>query len=336
MNTSHKFNLLINDNKYRKYIIIVVVLAPILFFLIMISTIVVFKNKIPAPRISNSESFNEKARWIQGNLATGCDVLIIGSSMALNNIDGSLLKEMTQAKSVLNLGSWGLTTSESEEILKYVVPLCKPKVIILSTYYGDFDNRPESINWKLFKDYVYGKSTVVTYLKSMDPIYYLSAYINRKHLKSSGNSIYQSLEFDVTGSVMFDCKNFQVDPARWDGQNKYQPLNPERTEANLSALISIENIAKDNHSQLLVVETPLRKVAEVTLFKPEIIHLWDAVTRSVNSAGFTFLKVRSHNDFSDEQFVDFVHLNKCGAIKAMKAIAPAVTKILNKIMQPAQ
>jgi hypothetical protein len=287
---------------------------------------------MPAPRFSTSESFNEKARWIRNFSANKCDVLIIGSSMSLNNIDASYIKVLTHGKSVLNAGSWGLTISESALLLKYLAPLCKPTVIVLATYYGDFNGTGgKKINWELFQNYINGESTIITYLKSMDPMYYLSTYIHRRSFVKKGKSIYQSLIFDYTGSVMFDFNHFEIDPGRWDAQNTYLPLDQDRVKENLSGLSNIENIVREHHSRLLVIATPLRQKAEEKLSTPEIARLWETVSNSVNNDDGVFIKVRAFYDFNDEQFTDFAHLNECGARKVTEVIAPAVIRLLQNM-----
>lgn len=307
--------------------------TPVFILVAMTVTIFTVEDEMPAPRFSTSESFNEKARWIHNLPNIKCDVLIIGSSMALNNVDGSSLKKLTQGKSVLNLGSWGLTNAETATLLKYVAPLCKPKVIIFATFYGDFDNQIEKkINWELFESYLKGQSTVITYLKSMDPSYYWTTYIERRSLTVKGRSIYQSLIFDETGSIIFDCDNFEISPARWNAQNTYLlPLSPEKMQATISGLIEIENVAREHHSGLLVISTPLRKVAKEKFSTPEITRLWEEISRSVNDSGGKFVNVGASYNFIDEQFADFAHLNRCGANKVIEVIAPSLINLLRNV-----
>ena len=334
MSTSCKYRLWANGNNYRQYLAIVLGF-PLLLLIILITTICIFEKGIPAPRLSSSDEFNEKARLIRNSSANKCDVLIIGSSMALNNIDGSAIKKMTRGKSVLNLGSAGLSVSESGILLNYVVPLYKPKVIILATYYGDFtDHWEKTIDWKLFRNYIHGKSTVISYLKSIDHRYYLFTYIKKcRSIANKGNTTYPALMFDGTGSLMLDCNNFEIKPHRWDPPNIHNPLPRGRTSENLAGLADIEKIARNTHSHLLVVATPLRKTAEERLSIPEIAQLWEAVSRSVNIAGGTFIRVRSFYDFNDEHFTDFAHLNGCGASKVSDIIAPVILKLLQNPRQ---
>jgi hypothetical protein len=305
-------------------------LSQAILMLAFFAFVAVFEKDLPAPRISSSESFNEKARWLHNWGNKKCDVLVIGSSMALNNIDWVSIKPMLKNKSLVNTASWDMTVSKSASMLKYVAPICKPDLIVLVAFFGDFnakENQP--IDWEFFQQYLGTLPTGFAYLKSADFAYYASTFANLKILASKGNSVYESLNFDETGSVILDCDHFQRSRRRWDGYDRYLSLLDKRkVQIELDGLLEIENIAKANRSRLVVIATPLRKTAEEKVANTWATALLGDVAQSVQATGGQFVQAGLLADFPDLDFADFAHLNKCGATKVAELIAPTITNAL--------
>lgn len=295
----------------------------------LLVVLLVAERSMPAPYMSVNESFNEKARWLREHAAAGCDVLMVGSSMALNNLDSGIIARVAGANSVINAGAWGLSMSDTAKMTGIVAPLCKPRVIVVAAYYGDFEgNFNTQIDWDLAKKYIAGGNATLIYLRTMDPIYYGSKYLGRKYRAYKGNARYESLHFDDSGSVILDCMSFEIDPRRWNGYIHYQPLSAQSVKLNLEGLAVIEGVAKTSGSRLLFVLMPLRPVAELRLATPEISGLWAEVGRSVRNAGGAFMRLRATHDFQDGEFADFAHLNGCGASTAAEDIGTEVGALL--------
>lgn len=284
---------------------------------------------MPAPRISSSESFNEKARWLRNNLNKGCDIVIVGSSMALNNVDGYSIKINFPGYSVINIASWGLNISESRKLLSQVTKKCKPKLIVYSAFYADFDAQwSKDVDWGLLESYFDNEPVILTYLKTLDLKYYTSTFFTRGMAKRKFNKIYHSLIFDETGSVLLDCDNFEVISERWNGYKKYKTLNIKNIESNITDLRGILDYAGKNEIQFVFIKTPLRLEANKTLLKPEIEHLWAKVEKSTKYFGGRFVDMQLRNDIVDNQFTDFAHLNRCGARKEIEFVIPVLKNVI--------
>lgn len=284
---------------------------------------------MPAPRLSSSESFNEKARWVKENLTNGCEIVIAGSSMALNNVDGHAIKNTFQDYSVLNIASWGLNISESKKLLELITKKCKPKLILYSDYYADFDNQWEkNVDWKLLEDYLDKEPTVLTYFKSLDIRYYFSTFISRGIAERKINKIYHSLIFDETGSVLLDCDNFEISNERWDAHKKYKALDFRNTQDNLADLKNILKYSEKNSIKFVFIKTPLRPAANEALLQPEIKQLWINAKKSIRDLGGVFIDMQSQYAFTDDHFTDFAHLNKCGARKEIEFVTPVLKNLI--------
>ncbi len=306
------------------------VLSQVVLVLAFFVFVEVFERSLPAPRISPSESFNEKARWLHNLGNKKCDVLVIGSSMALNNIDWVSINPVLKNKSVVNTASWNMPISKSGTMLKYIAPICKPDLIVLVAFFGDFnvkENQP--IDWEFFQQYLGSLNTGLAYLKSADLAYYTSTFVSLRIRANKGNSIYESLNFDETGSVILDCDHFQKSRSRWDGYDRYSSLmDKKEVQIELDGLLEIENIARANRSRLVVISTPLRKAAEEKIANTWATALWSDVAKSVQASGGLFVQAGLLADFPDSDFADFAHLNKCGATKVAELIAPTIIKVL--------
>ncbi len=296
---------------------------------LLLLLITAFQQQLPAPRISSSESFNEKARWLRVTLHEQCPILLIGSSMALNNIDATEIESTLGAGNVVNAASWGLSVAESASLLRIIAPLCKPRLTILVAYYGDFGAvSNKAIDWDLFASYVAGTPTAWAYLRAFDPVYYLRTFFSRRRLTAKGNADYESLRFDQTGSVMFDCRNLKIDQGRWEGYKRHWVADRDRLQADLDGLAAIENIAQARGGHLMFVVTPLREVAETEVRKQaDVQGLWKGVSQSVEHAGGVFVPVNTGH-YDDSLFVDFAHLNGCGAREFTWTVVPAIRQIV--------
>lgn len=310
-------------SKALKYILIVL-LVPHLFLVAVSLLFGFFRAQAPAPHLSNSVSFNEKARWLNDHLNSRCDFLVIGSSMALNNLDAQELASQFPGNVVVNTASWGMSVEESYTMLKKIIPLCKPKTIVLVTNYLDFSSTGnKEIAWDRFGRYLNASLIESTYTRGFD-LFYLADDLKYQSDATRERRDYGSLAFDDTGTVNLDCKQFHIDPRRWDGYKFDHLATSGIRPAALDAITSMANTANEANSRFVVIATPMRPAAEAS-FYPEIrAELWDSVRRRVENRNGVYLHVAGTNGFNDELFADFLHLNACGAKKLTQLAAHAL------------
>jgi hypothetical protein len=314
----------VSTMRYILSICVVLGLCSISFLL----GIILFQNELPAPRFSASYSFNEKARWLKFNLPPKCDVLIIGSSVALNNVDARELDLLYPGGTVINTGFWGATTEETARMLKEIIPLCKPKMVLFPAFYGDFQktNSQSGIEWNQFEKYVKGGSTLLGYLFNLDYSYYsrnIKAHLNYTKM---GHKTYFCLEFDKTGTVNLDSTQFAVDPRRWNGYKSSTFTFSNVKPTMIDSVSDIAQMAKSNNSQLVVVSTPMLPVAERYVGTNEVSKLWEAVQKRVSAEGGLYINVTSEDGFNDQMFVDYAHLNCVGAKMFTRKIVDAIPR----------
>ena len=280
---------------------------------------------LPAPHLSRSASFNEKAGWLRGALASGrCDVLVVGSSMALNNVAASRLAGT--GHSVINIGSFGVNPEDTLELLRIVTARCAPRLIVMATYQGDFaSDMPDdkTIAWPALRAYLSGGSTLAAWAADFDPYYLLkrSLMTSERHKTDT----YQSVAFDPSGSVGLDCERFHVEPRRWDGDQIEHMPAPR--QAAIAATREIAAFARGIGAGFVVAVAPLRPRAERSFYPAERARLWERVRQAVEGGGGIFLRPAENASFTDRDFVDYAHLSRCGAERWTDLLARAIPPV---------
>jgi hypothetical protein len=303
------------NSKAIRYIIIAIIVQ-LLCIVAVILLFRFFQEKLPAPHLSNSISFDEKARWLRNNLAGRCGVLIIGSSIALNNVYSKELEMLYPGEAIINTASWGMGIEDSYLMLLKIIPLCRPKAIILLTNYVDFFSASnKEIVWDRFEKYLRGSSIELTYLQGFNLFSFASELRDQNVRTAKGRRIYGSLKFDDTGTVNLECEPFETDPHRWEGY-KFDNFSPSKIRpAAIDAITSIAATADQINSQLIVVTTPMRQIAELTVYPDFRAEFWSSVKRRVERSNGIYIRVSGTDGFDDKFFADFQHLNECGAKK---------------------
>ena len=314
----------------RYYIAIFSSTVLLIFFLTYILITLDFPLK-PAPRLSPSLSFNEKIKWLKPN-AESCDILIIGSSIALNDIDGPYLQKELPNYSIVNAGAWGLSIAETSNFLEIIAPICNPKVVILAVDYSAFILTPSVQNWSAISKY-FERGWLVSessYIHNMDAIHYLKTYISRSKRAKMGNKIYDSLNFDQTGGVLLESAGFKIDLKRWDGFLTAVPRSNPLVTNNFEALSKVHKTATNAGAQLIIVTAPLRDIAFKSLPTNITSQLWSEVAIWSIDKNVTVLNESKYLKLDDSNFVDYDHLNSKGARVLTQKMLQKIKIILGK------
>lgn len=298
---------------FKRYVAILLLL-PLLGIVGLIVAVQFFHAALPAPHLSSSTAFNEKAKWLRTVTREPCDTLVVGSSMAFNNLKASELPESVFGKKIVNVASWGVYVTETRKMIDIVAPLCRPRNIVFLTNFTDFGASDyKQIDWRLFDDYVNAANPLLPYLENFDLGYFLSARKALKQSRRDGGRVYSSMEWDGTGTVNFACEGFNVSPRRWDGYRYQPPFTPGDAAAGLAALEAIAVSARRNGQKLFVLVSPLRAVAEAAFMPAERERLWRDARSRVEAQGGAFVRIAGSKSFGDTLFADYAHLNGCGA-----------------------
>lgn len=291
-----------------------------------------------APKLSNSISFNQKATWLRGTQS--CDVLILGSSMALNNLDGPRLRQSVPGLSVVNAGSWGMSAKESKRVLESMVRVCSPRFVIFPVYNGDLfaklgskSENAKHIDWPWFGKYLAGVDGPLDWIRGVDPIYSLRTYGTLKSEPYLSPSFYTSLAFDNTGGVLFSEDHFKIDKGRWNGYVASSRENAD--DDQIEALFGVVDEAIEHRAVAVIVRVPMIKAAETAFAQNRSSANWNSIELGVVERGGLFVDATSLR-LPDQRFVDYCHLDAAGAsavtnlvIQRIMSLTPFTRSLIN-------
>lgn len=283
-------------------------------------------NDLPAPKFSNSISFNEKIDFIRNKDLSKIEYIAVGSSMTLNNIDSeTMVKYM--GENYLNLGSWGFKISDNYKFLREMVDNFPDlKVVLISTGFMDFSSsvRNIEVDYSLVENSVKHRIGLLAYLMSFDLKYlYKNSKINI-HNKERRNS-YQNLSYDIYGGAVLDIDPVNIDSLRWNMSVINFAVSGEELES-LKELIVFLNL---KGIKTCIAISPQRKGLNDDKTAEYIMLYTDKIRNAVKEAGGFLASPQFEADWPDKIFVDYTHLNKLGASKYSELIAFTVKKCIS-------
>jgi hypothetical protein len=291
----------------------------------------VLNSQNAAPAISGNASLNRKAEYLRAHQPL-CDLIVLGSSTALNNIDAELLGRETGHRGA-NLGYWGAAPSESLAVFREIARDCTPQIIVMPLQFYDLYAAWNS-DAEIGQVFTYARNRNVLavgalYIAKLLPT--IREYAGRSARDGVERTDYQSLAFGPSGDVLLDCSGFHYDTVRWDGYRKitYRDFESKRMTKELQALHDLLHLARSRGTQVVLVRPPLRVPAEHALKGAPVDRVWEHVARSARESNAMFLFVRNDGQFGDDQFVDYSHLNRCGARTLTDVVAGRMRVALN-------
>jgi hypothetical protein len=209
----------------------------------------------PSPRVTDNIAVNEKLAFAKAHFPDSVDVLAIGSSMTMNNLNSGAVMDHFGAVRYLNAGAWGIGASELEVIGPLLAQRFRPKTVVVSTNLMDFVQEVNIIakDSASIARYLH-EPEISGYLRHWDAPYYLREMeTNRIRFDDAGN--YEFLGYDQHGGATLDIPRERINTTRYNvAPPTAQQLSPERYAA-------FARFAKDLHHrgiQLIVLESAYR------------------------------------------------------------------------------
>ena len=263
-----------------------------------------------APPITGSLSFDEKLFFIAKTRPIDkIDVLAVGSSMTLNNLSSLPVVNGISDK-FINFASWGLSIKQSEYFIRFLVPLYRPKVVIIVSSPLDFyfDKRDASLfDKEEVNRYLSDGDIIRSYSRHVYPLYMLKASRNIKQQRLL-NTMYESLLYDPYGGVLLNIDKSNINQQRWDTKLHLSQIddNAYGSLERLANFLAAEGIV------LVMVQPPIRRAA-ITGTEDSVERHWKRIEDISLKTSFIFINMDRKLEFSDDYFVDYTHLNRRGA-----------------------
>ena len=265
-----------------------------------------------APAISGNVCFDEKVRFLRNSPTKQCDVLVIGSSMALNNIDSeAMLKHLPPGTRLLNAGAYNMKISQTRALLDCLLAVYRPRNVIFVCGLMDFNKTPGPTQFFDASEvirFINGRSaSIPILLRHFDLQYYVKWSSRILQIRSSRRD-YFSVMFDAWGSIPLEIFFPKVDERRWNLKVDPEQLDP----AEYEELGSIADSVRSRGLTLICIQPPMKRGSVPLAVSAAVDEHWSRMERILGIRGF-HLWNHSAMGLSDDYFCDYSHLNNKGA-----------------------
>lgn len=294
-----------NSRKWIKiwFILLVSFILLTFFFIFFLHN---YKN-VPL-RFTNSISFDAKLSFLnKSNTFNNAEILIVGSSMGLNNINSEIISKGLN-KNVLNISSWGMKVNQVYSLLK-LLDLSKVKTVIyLNQYFDLYSLQLEAYNEKEIKEYLYENNSIPGYLNTFSSLSSkFKDYLEWKK-RYLDNKKYSSLLFNNYGDIqlLINEENSSLD--RW---NAITDITNNKEQ--FKVLEEVFHYLEEKGIEFYSVTTPYRNSF---LENDEFIKQYDPYVKKSkilsDKFNFSYINLQNSLNLEDEYFADSSHLNYKG------------------------
>jgi hypothetical protein len=250
--------------------------------------------------VSTSISCNAKATHaLQSPKFKTAQLLLVGSSMTLNNISAGLLEDSLKLITY-NTASWGMKLgdfiniiqTDKEYIYMNISFIDFEKTWIEKKYGYPLDQNKFFIELNILGDFQTFKQQISDF----------NAYTNKQ-----SKFDYTNLKFDDNGSVLFPKENFHIDSNRWNEKPKcFSNEDENRFIETLGKIIE-----KNKKATIIISFSPSREVFYDKNNSIKINVLFNRIKEKYNHIYcFNYYDLQ----YPDSFFVDNSHFNDHGAI----------------------
>lgn len=263
----------------------------------------------PAPRVTDNLSVNEKITFANEHFPAGVDLLAIGSSMTLNNLNSAEVMAHFGNVRYLNAGAWGTGAAELDVWGPALAKRFAPKMVIVSTNLMDFSAQPNILAGdSLALARSFREPAIMGYLRHWNAPYYLREMeTNRIRFKDVGN--YEYLGYDAHGGATLSIPPDRISQPRFDlAPIAAEELAPER----YAAFTRFAEDLKQRGIRLVVFESAYRNGVRTAqsdaLQESHVAHL-----RSIIEPLGGILIDANERRWDDSLFVDSSHFGPEGS-----------------------
>jgi len=277
----------------------------------VISTIIlviIFSDILPAPKITDRYSFNEKVFHFDD---FECDYLCIGSSMALNNFDSDEIVDELSTTNYFNFACWGVKPTDNYFLLKVYLSKYNPKYIFFVSNVMDFLRPVYPLNENQIKLRILYPNKFFKpfyYLTHLDLKYYYK-YFELNKLNKFTDTINESLLFDEYGGVLLVANDIpHVSTPYWNIRLEFDQI----VEENYDYLDSTLRLLTSKNINFIFIQTPLREGLIDKEYRVNINNHNNKVKTILDKYDQLYINA-TEIIWPDTMFFDYGHFHKQGA-----------------------
>lgn len=296
-------------------------LIPFIIFLLVFYSVLFKRGYFPV--ITNSASLDAKMLDYRAHNFNNIDVLSVGSSMNLNNINSTEIKLPKGLTTYYNFGAWGLQISDTFYFVKYFTDKYKIKCVVISSSIPDFTAKAEQSIPKYYELDIINKFLPYYYSQSgMLSILYRHQLL--KQYKAATDD-YTNLNFDEFGGVALTIPKKKISSTRW---NEMPTFPNKNTSYQYNALKDLALFLKNKRIVFIYAQAPMRSALANAIETKAIINDHFKKCKSIVAEnGGIYLNLHSTSIYDDSLFVDQYHLTSEGSKIYTKQISAKINNI---------
>lgn len=298
-------------------------LALIILPVLILYTLLFYSGYLPV--LSDSISFDAKAYELKRVNLKHTEVIVVGSSVALNDLNTKIIKENIPL-SYYNFGAWSLQVDDDYKMLKHYVAKYKPRYVLFPSTMHDFSSDPDP---SLPYDIDLGDQALgYYYIKNFAN---LNEIIKRKSalaLSRKDNNRYDCLLFDDGGGVELQLTKDNISQKRLKMDIGEFPT--KNTPDAYKSLTEMASFLKNNRVKLIFIQTPYNSYfVKTPQLKENVNAHFEKCRTIVENSGGAYLNYHDFFASADSgMFVDPSHLSGQGS----KVLTRKIVKDLQGII----
>jgi hypothetical protein len=269
--------------------------------------------------MTNSISLDTRLHEMRSIDPEHFDVVGIGSSMTLYHLDGeTFVENMDDDISFYNFSAWGLSISDDDRLLEYILDEYSPKAIVMFSNIVDFTEGTSVINMNEVRTYLdnnpFNDLKLIIDYGFPNNIETKRLYQDRRFNPTELN---EDLRYDEWGGVRLNVHGDDVLKVRYDSTYEDSP-----NEVQYEALSDIASMCVDNGIGFYFVQMPYRRhFINDDATQEKLDEHFRRCCEIVESYNGNYLEITDLDKYSDEYFADSVHMNQEGAIMLTEEFA---------------
>ena len=271
----------------------------------------VFVQKDQVWKITNSISIDAKLAYGRIMDAEDLDIIALGSSMTLNNLNSEkVIESLAYDLKFFNYGAFGLQIQDMKIMLENLLQTSDPQCIIIVSNIPEFvDDQESRYSGKDLRNYMDGHlwndvllAVRYGFPNNLDSIKDYEYYRNQIY-------DYGSLNYDAYGGVALQVYGENINDVRWN-----VVLEEDAKEMNYVALEKLCKLASDNDIRLYFAQSPSRAHYTSGEGSKEIMQAhMERCREIVEGSGQYYYSIIDPEKYEDIYFADYTHLNREGS-----------------------
>lgn len=297
-------------------------LHAILFSLLIAAVIAgycwIYKEYFPAPRLTRNVSLNEQMKRVR-KISNGhfdhspngtVNLLAVGSSMSLNNLNSQAVIEHFKDSNYVNVGSWSTRMNQTAKISALLIDILKPRTVLLTSNMEDWMTTPDyfTVDTIMLRDYITEWSTIGSYLRTLRPSYYLREMENNKQ-RMTDPEYFDFLGFDPWGGASI---NVPPENVTADREANTVPRPDQIDQSLYEHLEWLAARADSGGIDLIFIQAPYRENVQTDELRSLITTHEYRVKNILEAYGHTFISTTDRS-WPNELYIDPSHLKAQGA-----------------------